>query len=79
MSAVLAPLSPHADAAMLGTGKKGCTGPEESQSLLVVHAHARSATSQLGPHWTTKCSSRIAKAADVCGILRDAGESYTAK
>jgi hypothetical protein len=77
MSAGLAPLSPRADAAMLGTGKKGCTEPEESQSLLVVHTRACFATSQLGPHWTTRCSSEIAKAADACGTLGDAGESYT--
>ena len=73
MSAGLAPLSPRADAAMLGTGKKGCTEPEESQSLLVVHTRACFATSQLGPHWTTRCSSEIAKAADACGTLGDAG------
>ena len=56
---------------------KGCTEPEKPQPLLVVHACARLATPQLGPHWATGRSSKFAKAADACGTLRDAGESYT--
>jgi len=58
---------------------KGCTEPEnpQPQPLLVVHACARLTTPQLGPHWATGCSSEIAKAADACGTLGDAGESYT--
>jgi hypothetical protein len=64
-------------AAMLGTGRKGCTELEEWQSMLVVHACAHFATSQPGPHLATICSSRIAKAMDTCSTLGRARESYT--
>jgi hypothetical protein len=55
----------------------GCTESEKLQPLLVVHACARLATPQLGPHLATGCSSEIAKAADACSTLGDTEESYT--
>ena len=71
----VAPLRPRADAATPGTGTKGCTEPEESTPIPVVHACARFATPQLWPHLTTMRVSTIDKAADVCGTLWRARET----
>jgi hypothetical protein len=38
------PLSPRADAALLGKGTRDCTEPEGSCQLMSAHACARSAT-----------------------------------
>jgi hypothetical protein len=50
MRVELAPISPHAGAAVPGTRMGGCTGPEELQALSVVHVCARNVTPQLWPH-----------------------------
>jgi hypothetical protein len=71
-----AQLRPHEGVAMLGIERKGYTELEEWQSMLVVHAYAHFATSQLGPHWAIICSSRITKAADACSTLRRVRVSY---
>jgi hypothetical protein len=54
-----------------GVGE-GYTEPEELLSLWVAHACADLTTWQLWSHWTTRQVSRIAKAADACGKLRNA-------
>ena len=71
----VAPLRPRADAATPGTGTKGCTEPEESPPIPVVHARARFATPQLWPYLTTICVPTIDKGADACGTLWRARES----
>jgi hypothetical protein len=50
---------------------EGYTEPEESLSLWVAHACADLATSQLWSHWTIEQGSELAKAADMCGTLRN--------
>jgi hypothetical protein len=58
---------------------KGCTEPEELQSIPLVHARARSTTPQIGPHWTATRFSQNARAADACSTLWDKRENSEVK
>jgi hypothetical protein len=51
---------------------RGCTELEELWPLSAAHARARSATPQVGPHWTATVSYGSAKGADACGTLGSA-------
>ncbi|KAN0109097.1 hypothetical protein V8E52_009619 [Russula decolorans] len=58
-----------------GPGTSFAKGADAARPI--VHACADFATSLLWPHWTSKGFPEFAKAADACGTLEEAKESYT--